>query len=78
MLEAAASSILFPCENRISFGKEYFLKTKVLHVDKGSFCSKKVPTTELKEHLFIYEENQLWWNEEHVAHFFPVRIQLLF
>jgi hypothetical protein len=78
MLKAAASSTLFPCENHVSCWKEYFLKIIVFQVKKGSLCSKWAYSVELKRHLYIYEETQLWWSEEHLVHCFPVRIELVF
>ena len=41
ILEVAASSSLFPCDNCFGFGKEYFLECAVFKVVTGSLCSKQ-------------------------------------
>jgi hypothetical protein len=39
MLEGAAPSILFHCENQLRFSKEHFLYLMCFKVDIGSVCS---------------------------------------
>jgi hypothetical protein len=40
LLEAGTCNTLFPCENWVSFWKEYCLPISVFKVEKCSFCSK--------------------------------------
>jgi hypothetical protein len=42
MLEAAADSILFQCENWVTFWKEYFLQMWIFRVLLVSFCSNRL------------------------------------
>ena len=53
MLEAAASSIFFPCENWVRFWKEYFLKIIVYKVETSSFGSKYASSAKWKKHVYL-------------------------
>jgi hypothetical protein len=59
MLEAVASSTLFPCEIWVSFWKEYFLQLRCFKVMIGSYCSKYAYSSELKKHMHLSKENHL-------------------
>jgi hypothetical protein len=39
ILEATTSTTLFPCENWVSYWKEYFVQIRIFKVEKSSFCS---------------------------------------
>jgi hypothetical protein len=60
MLEAAGPSTLFPCEHWVNFWKEYLLKIIILNVEKGSVFSKEAYSAELKKHMNLSKENQLF------------------
>jgi hypothetical protein len=78
VLEAAASSSLFPCENQLRFGKEYFLQLKCFKVEKVSVCSNKAYSAEMKIPMYLSKENHAWYKLKYLAHCLPVRILLLF
>jgi hypothetical protein len=48
MLEAGATSALFPCDNWLSFKMEYFLQMKYFKVDKVSFSCKQAYLASLR------------------------------
>jgi hypothetical protein len=46
-----------PCENWVSFSKEYSQKLRVLKVDVGSVCSKLAYSADLKKHTCLSKDN---------------------
>jgi hypothetical protein len=58
-IEAGGSRALFPCENSVYLWKEYLRQIIIFKVEKGSFCSKKAYSAELKKHMYLSKENQL-------------------
>jgi hypothetical protein len=53
MLEASASSTLFPCENLLTFSMKYFLPVRGFKVDLGSFVSKGAYSAEMVKHMYL-------------------------
>jgi hypothetical protein len=60
LLEAGASSTLFPFENWVSFCKEYFLQIRIFKVETGSFCGKWAYSPEWIGHMYLSKENHLY------------------
>jgi hypothetical protein len=60
MLQAAAFSTWFVCENCVSFSKEYFWQIIVFKVEKGSFNSKWAYPAKLKKHMYLSKQHHLF------------------
>jgi hypothetical protein len=78
MLDGEASSTLFPCENCVSFWKEYCLPIRVFKVEKHSIWSKWAYSANLKKHMYLSKEKHLSYKQEHLACSLHVRIELVF
>jgi hypothetical protein len=78
MFEAAPSTTLFPSENWFRFWKEYFLQLWCFKVDIGSVCYKLAYSAKLKKHKNLSKENHVCQKQEHLAHCFPVSIEVVF
>jgi hypothetical protein len=59
LLEAWASSTLFPCENSISYWQEHFLQITIFKVEKGTLDSKMASSPELKKRMYLSKRNHL-------------------
>jgi hypothetical protein len=47
-------------------------------VENFSFCPKQAFSLELKKHLYLSKENHLYMHLQHLAHYFPVRMEVVF
>jgi hypothetical protein len=54
------------------------VKIIVLKLEIGSVCSKSACSVKLRKHMYLSKENHLCQTQEHLVHFFPVRVELVF
>jgi hypothetical protein len=58
------------------FGKEYFLQLRCLKLEIGTVYLKYGYSAELKKHMYFSKENHLYSKVQHLAHCFPVKINI--
>jgi hypothetical protein len=76
--EEWASSTLFLCENWVTFWKIYILQITVSKMEQTSCHSEQAYSTELKKCMYLLKETHVWSKKDHLAHCFPVRVELVF
>jgi hypothetical protein len=76
-LEAGPSSTLFPCENWVTCRKEYFLLTG-FSMGRNTHFVQNMPIQVKWRSTCTLETKPSMLEVEHLAHCFPVRIELVF
>jgi hypothetical protein len=58
--------------------EEYFLQLRGFKVEIACVGQKEAYSSQLKKHMYVSKENHLCYKQEHQAHCFTFRIELVF